>query len=241
MAIFTEEELTLFDDYLNGTMPEEEKLDFKQKLSVQEINNQFKLYLTIVNRIKSDAEIKATLKARFKKIDSKQRRKPWFLWGIAASLTGIIFIAFLIGVSKSQLKNNIAQFVILEPGIPITMSNEDSGTWPSIMQLYKQQEYSKAFIAIERKPVSDTSLYFSGIFKELDNKKNEAIKIYQQLNIANINSIFNDKATYRLAILLWEKEDYKTAKSLLNNISNNDLHIYHLQAQKALKELSKMQ
>ena len=95
MSIFTEGNLSLFDDYANGNMTEVDRLNFKQQLSNQDIQNQFDLYLTIVNQIKTDAKIKQNLKERFKKIDAKQNRKSWLLWGMAASLTGIILILII--------------------------------------------------------------------------------------------------------------------------------------------------
>ena len=240
MAVFTEEEMRLFDGYTNGTLTAAEKLQFEQKLSNQkEVNNRFTLYHTIVLQIQNEGAVEKKLKERFKKLDSKQKRKHWFSYiAIAASVVGVVLIiTFKLTLQSNQI--DIASYKVKEPGLPVIMGEQNESPWTSIMQLYKQKKFSEALSAIPKEPLTDTSLYFTGLMQEFLGEAAQAVNSYEQLQNVNKASIFKDKGEYRLAILLWEKGDKTVAKALLKTVADNPSHIYQTQAKKALQELSK--
>lgn len=239
MAIFTDEELRLFDGYVQGTLQPLERLELEKQLSSnKEVSNRFDFYRSIVQQIQEDSANHTKLKERFQRLESKQKHSGWlWLFAIAASIIGVVLFIFLFQKAKQIEQTGLAQFKVQEPGLPIVMAGE-TDSWTPIMQFYKQEKYHEALQAVQLKPKSDTSLYFAGLFKELSGDDRGATNVYRQLTNDYKTSFFASKALYRFAILLWGKGQKIDATALLRSIASDSSHIYQQQAQKVLRQVT---
>ncbi len=236
--IYSDNDIEQFDDFIKGDLSKSDTSAFEQRLAADEVfSKRFLLYKKLINQVNADASIEASLKVRFDKLDKKQQRKRWFLgFSMAASFIGVIIFLFFINDQSKQ--STLSEFKVMEPGLPITMGEEGDVSWLKIMQLYKAQNYRKAYALTASKETTDTTLYFSGLFKELLGKKSESINYYEQVLKINKPSIFKAKVEYRLAVLFWELNNKSAAQQLLQNIAAEPSHIYYDNAMKLLKELS---
>ncbi|WP_207492614.1 hypothetical protein [Aridibaculum aurantiacum] len=236
--MYIENELDLFDNYLSGSLEASDKLLFEHQLSENRaLKNRFQVFKGLVEQVQNEAAIEHSLKARFRQLDKKKSRKKWFFYsGIAAS--ALMVLASVSIFSTRQQKVDISRYQVNEPGLPITMSVDNEANWQDIMQLFKAEQYDKAYALVAAKQQTDTALYFSGLFLELQGNRAGAMKKYKELQQFQHSSIFIQKGTYRQALLLWQAEQQEAAMELLKNIAADKGHFYQQQASDAVEALS---
>ena len=130
--------------------------------------------------------------------------------------------------SKNLNANNEITNVFIEPGIPIFMGEKPKIEWGNLMFAIEEESTEKAITEwkkIQRfAPENDSINYFGGLVYFNANQLKTAEKYFKQ-NL-KVQSTYNDRSLYFLAILDWKRNKKAEAKKkLLQLTSTSDLEL----------------
>jgi len=227
--------LELIEAYLEGTLTQEEKIDFEIRLLVdKELEEELELYKNIVGgfrNIKTE-KIRQQLQAIDEELDNKKNSSSnkFYWWaGIAAVLLGVLFIHNLYFPSNNFNKD----FIPAEAGLPVLMSTNANLEFDNAMSQFKYGNYNlatKGFsIALKKNPTNDTTLYFLSISFLQNGDYKESIKILNEL-MKQPNSKYFEKGEFCLALSYWAENRNKEALLLFNKIANDKEHPFFSQS-----------
>lgn len=241
-----ERDYILFEEYLSGTLSDNEKKKFEEQLTAEkDFNQSFLTYKELSgylqNKFENEEETKAfesNLKSisdkHFDKTDSKSKVvkfKPW-QYAMVASVA-ILFGLFIFNSNSDPAYNDFANY----DSISLTVRGEGDVL------------FSKAEKAFNEKDFKNAELYFNQIL--VADKSNAEIKIYKSIALIETNqfneaedllkeivkgtSVFKHKAMWYMALSKLKQKDYKACKSILVLISE-DAEDY-TKAKKLLRKL----
>ncbi|MBU3659841.1 MAG: hypothetical protein FGM14_08235 [Flavobacteriales bacterium] len=142
-------------------------------------------------------------------------------------------IILLVGIGSIFLFMNHAKqphslAVFKEPGIPILMGGHPKIEWGSLMFAIEEESSEKAIIEWKKiqkiAPENDSVNYFGGVVYFNANQFSKA-EIYFKQNL-KVESTYNDRSLYFLAIIDWKRNKRAEAKKkLLQLTSTSDLEL----------------
>ena len=168
--------------------------------------------------------------------NSTQKSKPNYLKYAAI----IVPIALLSGyfINKANT-NSIDQYYIKEAGL-ISMMSTDKTNWDELMQLYKSNQFEKAFTLTKKikvqKPENDTINYFQAVIA-YDLKKYAVAKVGFEKVTKYKQSVFYNDAEYRLGFVLKYLHQDNESKHQFETVITNNNNPYSEEAIKVLKIL----
>jgi TolA-binding protein len=230
--------LELIEAYLEGSLTQEEKIDFEIRLLVdKELEEELELYKNIVGgfqHIKTE-KIRQQLQAIDEELDNKNNstNNKFYWWaGIAASL---IFLQIYL------YKSNTTIPLPLEEGLPVLMGDNNNVEFQNAMQLFKGGKYDASVNRFNRlinsNQDNDTLNYFLG-YAELNVQQYLSAKTHLEIVHANKSSVFNLKAKYFLAYALYKNNKTKEAKVLLDELNSNSDNPFIEETKVFLKEVN---
>jgi len=225
-----------FDSYLKGKMKEDELNAFKLRLANDaSFRDSYLLYKMIIDKVKADAEVTATLKQRLFKVSKRSQRYTWLKWltGTAAILV-ISFFAIKVTQHKQA---DYSKYMFDEPGLTVQMSAGTENKWASFNNAFAQKDYQECLELLKKIGSNDNALYHTGVCNEFLKQNEKAAISYQELNTSN-NTLLRNKANYRNAILLLNSGDKSKAIKVLNEISVDTTSPYKPEAMKVLEAIN---
>lgn len=241
-----ERDYILFEEYLSGTLSDNEKKKFEDQLATEkDFNQSFLTYKELSgylqNKLENEEETNAfesNLKSISNNYFDKPAKKskvikfrPW-QYAVAASVA-ILFGLFVFNTSSDPIYNDFANY----NSISLTVRGESD------------ESFSKAEKAFNEKDFKNAELYFNQILAV--DVANSEIKIYKSVALIETNrfseadkllkeisggtSVFKYKALWYLALSKLKQKDYNACKNILNQIPEGT-EVY-AQAKKLLRKL----
>lgn len=237
----------IIQKYFDGEMSSDELSEFNKQLeSDKELGEELILYKELIEGIKKFNEQK--IRNKFKEIDleldtpplkAKGKKYKLAIYSIAASVAIIIGISFYNNMTNGTvaLANKYWEE---DRGIPTFMGECWDKELNEAMYLYKEEKYEEASAVLKNlrneKIKSDTISYYSGVTEyKLEHYKMAIVYFKEVLTFKE--SVYKEKADYRLALSYLADGDITKAKSILHRIASSENHLYKVQAKKILKEI----
>ena len=230
-----------FENYLQGEMALEDKLNFEGQLQNDaDFRTQFEAYkevtLLLENKFSTEADsfkenLNTISEIYFAETSAKNAKvvsfKPWF-YAVAAS------IALLIG-TWFAFQNNQPLYADYSHEEANFMSRDgENAALKTAQDLFNKKEYAKAVLAFENLGKENQEInYFHAIALIETNNYSKADQLLTALQ--NGNSVYRDKATWYMALLALKQEKLDKCRKILEEIPP-EAEDYQ-KAQKLLKDL----
>ncbi|PKP17632.1 MAG: hypothetical protein CVU07_03700 [Bacteroidetes bacterium HGW-Bacteroidetes-23] len=236
----------LFENYLSNEMNEKDRLSFenqlladsqlKEKFELYQQNNQFLATKFSAKKADFESNLKTISKNYFEqeiKEDTKVFKLKRYYFAIAASV--VFFLGLLVFLQNSNPEYNdfnqheIASFTVRND------SDESSFSLKEAQDFFNQKKYDLALQAFQKmSPMNNTEekLFYGITLLETDNLV-EAKAVF--VEIENGTSIYQNKATWYLALLALKENDLETCKLYLKKLPKNADDFQ--QAQKLLNKI----
>jgi len=231
------EESDIIDQYLRGELDNEQSQSFSKQLhSNSDLQKKVALRkLVIVGISQAYAEELKTKLADFdRSLEDKKRFQ--FSWKMAAAFAAMVVTVSIVYFSIQ--KPNPYDFDMVEIGLPNVMGVTDDIALNNAMSIFKAEDYvvsGKGFNdLLTNNPKNDTLLYFSGL---CDFRTKQAGKAIMKWNEIDAQSIFFEKAQYRLAIAYWTEKNKVKAIELIQQMENSENELLQKEAKRALSAL----
>lgn len=231
----------LFDDlirYKKGLLSDKERAVFEKKLKKDPFLQDAYQGLISFLETHSQKDLDQFFNESQKYLDfqtSKKKIRDSYSW-IAAVAT----IALLIGIFLfyNLKKQSIDSFDFKEAGLNVYMNDSAPSDIAVVMNEFKMENYKEASREIDKilikRPLSDTALYFKAAVLDAQSQYSEALSFYTKIQS---DSDFFDKAQYKQAICLWKLKKFKEAKSIMQEIAQNQNHSFHKKARLFLNKM----
>ncbi len=232
----TDQDIDNFDDLFSKELSKEEVADLQLKIEADEVYKyKLVLYKSLRKEIEQESANSAMLKARFRKIDAKEKTRTKLIWisiSIAASLAIIVAISarFYSADTNTSQACQVAYnaYKDSEPGLPVVMAKTSLKSLDSAMIEYTGGHFSAALELLTKLPGSDTTIYYQGVCNERLNDDGKAEAQYKQ-TVNSTSSFIAHKAKYRLG-LLYLKEHNTKYKRIMDEIAKDDTSPYQQSA-----------
>jgi len=243
--------IELIENYYEGKLSDAEKTAFETRLVIDsDFKEEFDLYKNIVAGIKENGA--ANLKAKLKLVDDELDNEPLVLkletnktslvkyLAIAASVILIISLGVYWNLSdKSNLPELAIAYYEKEKGLPNEMS-VSKGQLSDVIASYKNGDYvttkNKLNDLLKNKNTNDTLNYFLGITSYELKDYSAALASF---NTINSESVYYDKAQYRLVLIELVANDKQKALHKIDECLANKNHLYYDKLIQLRAELSK--
>ncbi len=215
------------EGYLNGSLPNSERLDFEILLKddpalqqkVADIKNLLSGLETAVLKEKMNAfheDFSQSLKITPTQQKKKPRKQWYYYIGVAASITLLAVLYF------GSLQNNLAEKLFEthfqpDPGLPTTMGSTNDFSFYEAMVHYKKGDFKLAIAkweTLSQTTKGDTLTYFIGVAHLANANENLAIKYLKPLSQKPSNP-FAQETDYYLGLAYLKSNDISNAKKLL--------------------------
>lgn len=235
---FKAEHMELFDAYLQKKLSAEERLNFENRLSSDPgFAAEFEAFQLFEQDI-TDAEVTA-FKDQLKQWDKSQEEKivkkgrviTMKMIGLAASVAVILIVSILYFTSTPNHQELVA--ANFEPYDNIlTVRGEKEDLDEGLIQ-YELGEYKTAISIFKAYPNNINAQFYLGEAELALNNYKNAIHVFD--DVLKTDGIFNEIATYHLALAYIGNDEISQAKETLSNIKiDSD---YYSIAQDLLAEL----
>jgi len=229
----TQEELERIERYLNDTMPDEQRNQFKDQLNTDyefrllvddvkvmllgiesaSLKNNLEQFHDEMVPVKTlDQQTTSETAARLKKTRIKMIK-------FMAAAAVIIFVGSFWLESRSNSTDRLfAKHFSPDPGLPTTMGENENFEFYDAMVNYKQGDYPTAIskwqplLSSEQK--NDTLHYFIGVAHLANGNEKEAINYLQKLT-DNDSDSFQEETAYYLGLAYLKADNVEDAKKYL--------------------------
>jgi uncharacterized protein YpiB (UPF0302 family) len=243
--------IELIETYFEGKLSDADKTAFETRLIIDsDFKEEVELYKNIVAGIKENGA--ANLKAKLKLVDDELDNEPAIIKlesrksslvkyiAIAASVVLVISLSLYWSLSN---KSNLPELAIVyyekEKGLPNEMSVSENQL-SDVMISYKNGDYfttkSKLNDLLKNKNTNDTLNYFLGITSYELKDYSAALASF---NTINSESVYYDKAQYRLVLIELVANDKQKALHKIDESLANKNHLYYDKLIQLRAELSK--
>ncbi len=223
-----EEKYILFDQYLQGELTDEARLDFEKKLSENhELASEFESFKEVQIQLETkfdfaadrdafEANLKTISKEHFKPQKTKVISIKTWTYLVAASVVLLLGL-FLFNPSKPGFEeyNQYENAYLTERGDGIENLKQAESA-------FNAKNYKAAiplFETVLKENKSAEIQYFYGISLLENNQIKEAEMAFNEIKLGN--SIYKNKAIYGLALAKLKQKDYKGCKEILLTIPSD--------------------
>ncbi|WP_140486210.1 tetratricopeptide repeat protein [Flavobacterium sp. GSA192] len=224
-----EEKYIVFDQYLQGELSDEARLDFEKQLSENhELASEFETFKEVQIQLETKfdfaadreaftANLKAISNEHFKADKSKVISiKPW-AYLVAASVA-LLFGLFLLNPSPKPVFEEYNQY----ENAYLTERSEGVDNLKKAEAAFNAKNYKAAipfFEAILRENKTVEVQYFYGVSLLENNQIKQAEAEFNWIKSGN--SIYKNKAIYALALIKLKQKNYKACKEILLTIPSD--------------------
>ncbi|MFA9187284.1 tetratricopeptide repeat protein [Flavobacterium sp. FBOR7N2.3] len=220
-----EEKYLLFDQYLQGELLDEARLDFEKQLSENlELASEFEVFKEVQIQLEAKfgfetdrkafvANLKTISNQHFKGKPKVISLKPW-AYLVAASVVLLLGL-FLFNPSSKPGFEEYNQY----ENAYFTERSESVDTLKQAETAFNAKNYKAAiplFEAILKENKTAEIQYFYGISLLENNQIKQAETVFNEIKSGN--SIYKNKAIYGLALAKLKQKDYKGCKAILLTI-----------------------
>ncbi|MEP2026627.1 MAG: tetratricopeptide repeat protein [Reichenbachiella sp.] len=235
----SEEHIAQFDRRFDGTLNDQERIDFDEKLKADKaFEERYDQYIQSSNFIKTWAigeEMKDIINAKNKK---KKRPKNWLLYAAAIAL--VLGSTFVLLNQSNSLSNEELFGKYYEP-YPADNNLRGISDENQAMLLYKNKKYSEATSAFtqltELNPENEKYRLFLGICYLQQDLITQSINQFKLISGSTSNTIKNNSDWY-LALAYFKAGQSSKAKEVLIEIKNSN-HLFSNKAEVMLQELDR--
>lgn len=226
-----EEKYILFDQYLQGELSDEARLDFEKQLSENhELASEFETFKEVQIQLETKfdfaadrdaftANLKAISKEHFKPEKPKViSMKPW-TYLVAAS---VVFLLGLFLFNPSE--PNFEDYNQYENAY-LTERSEGVANLKQAETAFNAKNYKVAiplFEAVLKENKTAEIQYFYGVSLLENNQITQAEAVFREIKSGN--SIYKNKAIYGLALAKLKQKDYKACQEILLTIPSDYEH-----------------
>jgi TolA-binding protein len=225
---FDKQERELIFNKLKNSTPADDAL-LGAKLILEQNNWDYKVLKNAFTKTEMRIENLANKK-------STKKSKPNYLKYAAILIPFALITGYFINQSS---KGSIDQYYIKEAGLPSLMTAKKTN-WDELMQLYKSNQFEKAFVLSEnikvQKPKNDTINYFQAVIAYNLNKYAVAKDGFENV-IKNKQSTFYNEAEFRLGFALKNLSQNQESKLQFEMVKANNNNPYSDEADRVLKIL----
>lgn len=176
-------------------------------------------------------------------VENQNQRKSNKIWLKAAVVLIPILIVstyFIFNARELESSQDLySKYYIKEIGLPVTLSVNSKKLFDESMNLYRNEEYSKAIMGFEKlretNVNNDTLNYFIGV-SYLELKDFE--KSLKYLSEDFLKSAFKEEVDFRLVLLNYKMNEIDKSIQILNSILENSNHKYYKESKSFLQDLS---
>nr|WP_288833978.1 tetratricopeptide repeat protein [uncultured Flavobacterium sp.] len=224
-----EEKYIVFDQYLQGELSDEARLDFEKQLSENhELASEFETFKEVQIQLETKfdfaadreaftANLKAISNEHFKADKSKVISiKPW-AYLVAASVA-LLFGLFLFNPSPKPVFEEYNQY----ENAYLTERSEGVDNLKKAEEAFNAKNYKAAipfFEAVLRENKTVEIQYFYGVSLLENNQIKQAEAEFNWIKSGN--SIYKNKAIYALALIKLKQKNYKACKEILLTIPSD--------------------
>lgn len=223
-----EEKYIVFDQYLQGELSDEARLDFEKQLSENhELASEFETFKEVQIQLETKfdfaadreaftANLKAISKEHFKTDKSKVISLKSLTYLVAASVA-ILFGLFLFNPSDP----NFEDYNQYENAY-LTERSGGGDNLKKAEEAFNAKNYKAAipfFEAILRENKTVEVQYFYGVSLLENNQIKQAEAVFNEIKSGN--SIYKNKAIYGLALIKLKQKNYKACKEILLTIPSD--------------------
>ncbi len=223
-----EEKYIVFDQYLQGEMSAEERLDFEKQLSENEaLASEFETFKEVQIQLETKfdfaadrdaftANLKTISKEHFKPEKTKVISiKPW-MYMVAASVVLLLGL-FLFNPSKPGFEeyNQYENAYLTERGT----AGENLKQAESAFNTKNYKAAIPLFETVLKENKSAEIQYFYGVSLLEDNQIQKAETAFNKIKSGN--SIYKNKAIYALALAKLKQKEYQSCKEILLTIPSD--------------------
>jgi TolA-binding protein len=222
------EHIELFEAYHSKTLTGKELLEFEARLSYdQEFREEFNRFQKLEEGIKQ--HFRGELKNKLNQVDKelkndvisisppKKAKKLCWISAVAASLIIGIFL-FNFYYSENNHSQLAQQYWPIEEGLPVKMSTK--GIYDDAMNAFKQGQWQEAedlLLTIN----SDTAHYFLGVINYQQKDYKTTVEYFNKIYS---ESYWYNESQFRLALVLLLNKDLDKAKSILEELINQETY-----------------
>ena len=229
-------EIELFERFSSKLMSAKESEEFENTLKANPVlREKFLFYEILIEKVKDEAKISETLKARFKKANARSKRfnLKRFLWGSAAA----VLITLCLIAIKLNHKQTDKNYLFEEPGIVVKMDAANDFKWNSFNADYANKNYTNCVADLRVNLINDTAIYYSGICFEGLNNYDSAIVYYSRL-VNSTNVVLRQKGNFRMGILLLNYGNKDQGIALLKSIASDSFNEYRNSAKEVIAKIN---
>lgn len=223
-----EEKYILFDQYLQGELSDEARLDFEKKLSQShELSSEFETFKEVQIQLETKfdfaadrdaftANLKVISKEHFKTDKSKVIPIKFWTYLVAASVA-LLFGLFLFNPSQPVFED-YSQY----EKAYLTERSEGDAYLKQAEAAFNAKDYKAAipfFEAVLRENKTAEIQYFYGVSLLENNQIKQAEAEFNWIKSGN--SIYKNKAVYALALIKLKQKNYKACKEILLTIPSD--------------------
>lgn len=223
-----EEKYIVFDQYLQGELSDEARLDFEKQLSENhELASEFETFKEVQIQLETKfdfaadreaftANLKAISNEHFKADKSKVISLKSLTYLVAASVA-ILFGLFLFNPSDP----NFEDYNQYENAY-LTERSEGVDNLKKAEEAFNAKNYKAAipfFEAVLRENKTVEIQYFYGVSLLENNQIKQAETVFNEIKSGN--SIYKNKAIYGLALIKLKQKNYKACKEILLTIPSD--------------------
>jgi len=225
-SLENEETRTLLFSKFNNTQPTSDELK-GLKLFLENNNYDYKLLQTYLKNSKPTFD---TL------LEEKKKKNPLQNWlKYAAVLIPLIGTGYF--MLNNTSKNLYAKYYEKEVGLPVTMGNDNKIIFNEAMNAFKDNEFEESLLGfnelLKNNTTNDTLHYFIGCANLELNNLNKAILNFEEVKKPQH---LKEKSDFKLVLVYLKEEEYRSAKKILQKISENKNHHYYTVALTMLEE-----
>lgn len=215
--------------YYEGKMNPDEKSGFEAQLKQSEaLREEFELYKKLrksVIEVYEEKAIKSILEKKEKQIQKKERKIKFFPYAaVAAILAVVIGVVLHFNSDGHKMKQLADQYFTQPDPLPVLMGENHYDIKIQLgkaMQAYSRGAYEKSLNQLSDLPVSDTTLFYSGVCKFKLGKSP-----VEEFNGISMESAFYAKSSYYLFLFYLKSNDIDAAKKQFAILKSMNNHPY---------------
>ncbi len=236
--------LHIFDAYSRGLMTEGEQKEFEARLTADpEFKAEFDEYIHIVNGVNAYERERLKTFIKDPKVRSLYGGGGWSSMRRVAAAAAIILVivvpGYLIFRSTTYPSRLVKEYVVSDPGLPVTMGASTNPLLDQAMIEYKDGQYEASLLKIKQllvgNPNNDTLNYYAGLCYFDTNKNKEALESFAK--VAAQSSQYYLQARYNEGLTYIREDNLTAARASLSVVASSEASPLQAKAKELLGRL----
>lgn len=240
--ILTEHDIEQFDKLSDNSLSKDEYVMLLARIEADEVFRiKYIQYKKLLEEVRKSAHNGDKLRARFKRLELKQKKPAnkllWISLSIAASIALLVSLWVIYPFTQPNNMKIYTMYKYSDPGLPILMAENGENMLDSAMIAYVNKDYDKTISYLENCDNNDTVRYYRALSFELAGDFYKAQALYNEIDTAQKRFIAY-KTVFRQA-LLGIAIDQQDAPELMLQIAADSANPYRKKAAEIYTLLNK--